>query len=1346
MREKKNARMSNICRCTCLMMAAVWLCDLLPSYAVPSGTEQAEALKSPYWNHSDKDWVDWVVVSVAPTRIYMPSWTDQRRMEFFEDFDPDFLDMWSGAAMNRGDFFRMRGVAVNSPMEYEYQEAINPVAHYAWELFGTNGIARKEDGSVAMRPFTPVFSTPCMCNLAPKWHETVQQGIIRPGVFGDAVFQDNIANAIYTWNHGFCGWCNRRFVEFMKGRFSPDELNRMGFNPAAFQITAYIKQKRGLSATGQKTGDIQLFQEQEVKRTADEKLLEDPILHEYIRFQHIANMSLVVQKADALKRTAAQLGRPIPAFYGNIPRISGLRAFPTIMCSQVDIAWAEESTDMQPPFYAGKQAWSTLLYKVGRAVGKFSRPVFAVQYHGGLHRPYGGDKRLPTALALAEAHANGGVPVQTWSATEFKYLMDKEGWDRNFYEVNSAHAQFAGKNRVLFTDRTAVARVALVHSLTSTFWRQFQSFTVPRDHLDQFTAAARFLEEKHVPYEILALGHPDIFDDEPGLARLDSYNSVIIPGADCVSDRQAQAISDWVRRGGNLVVWGNVGTRNEELAKRVTPVFADLIKAPGAGTVRVIDAETANQYAKGETVLSDSKENPQSWKYTFDAPASGWFGPDFDDSSWKNGNAPFGSKEIRGIKPSTTWATPEIYMRREFVLPDAAKLNDPLFEMVHWWDADVYINGVLAVHAEERGRIFEGYQAVEMLPQAKAALKPGKNIIAVHCRNSVKDTTSGQIVDVGILNFADIKIIADCMKLPAPLVETDLPASVWVNVWKHGAGPMTSVALVNYALDAKKDTVSPVEKFTVRLQVPDSSLIFRADWFAADYSSVAEPPAPRSLPVIKGQGWVEVQVPRLDLFGVVVFSAEQELAARTAAAEARKWFERIRIAQRCLDGSPVMDATREGQVQKQLAQIQGNARVENFSSLADEMQSLADSLRATREAVTERVTESMDKSRQEMLAAEGVYKFDFGTGQAAPGWLAVTPDTIYPGDRGYGWMVNTDIVAIDRQLPDALHGDFIRNVDPAKSDWPDKGKNKTYFPFANPPHRPGEFRLDIPNGTYRVTVISGDYSEMAAGGGTANEGRTAMTSVQANGKLKLIGDTLRSGHFDNRAFEVDVTEGRLDLRFFGSSVGPLYCNSIEWLVNGLLVQKLEQKPLAAALAAVEHNKFMEQTAIRNWLILGPFDDSGYEGMSREFGPEKNTDPAAIWKGKKGELSWKFWSQEAGEAPRVPLGDLCGVSSGSVAFAQAQIKCAVETAAVLDVSMSQYGLVYLNGETIYKDEYAVGLLSREGRIPIRLKAGMNTILIKSMHHWGDDWACWAGLSDPEGKPLNGVEDIQFKDAK
>ena len=93
-----------------------------------------------------------------------------------------------------------------------------------------------------------------------------------------------------------------------------------------------------------------------------------------------------------------------------------------------------------------------------------------------------------------------------------------------------------------------------------------------------------------------------------------------------------------------------------------------------------------------------------------------------------------------GSKP--LWNTPDIWLRGEYVLPkeqDVAKLS---LEVCHDEDFEVYINGTLA--AQAKGHI-TAYKIYPLAPDARQALKPGKNLIAVHCHQ----TAGGQFIDVG---------------------------------------------------------------------------------------------------------------------------------------------------------------------------------------------------------------------------------------------------------------------------------------------------------------------------------------------------------------------------------------------------------------------------------------------------------------------------------------------------------------------------------------------------------------------------------------------------------------------
>src|SRR5205823_3325104 len=141
-----------------------------------------------------------------------------------------------------------------------------------------------------------------------------------------------------------------------------------------------------------------------------------------------------------------------------------------------------------------------------------------------------------------------------------------------------------------------------------------------------------------------------------------------------------------------------------------------------------------------EVVEPGSTKDGVVWRYTIDHPADGWFKAEFDDSAWKQGPGGLGARGTPGAHVRTVWNTPDIWARRQITVTDGADLASLALYVHHDEDAEIYLNGVLA--AKLSGYTAE-YDVIEMLPPAKAALKPGKNVVAVHCHQ----TTGGQYID-----------------------------------------------------------------------------------------------------------------------------------------------------------------------------------------------------------------------------------------------------------------------------------------------------------------------------------------------------------------------------------------------------------------------------------------------------------------------------------------------------------------------------------------------------------------------------------------------------------------------
>jgi hypothetical protein len=141
-------------------------------------------------------------------------------------------------------------------------------------------------------------------------------------------------------------------------------------------------------------------------------------------------------------------------------------------------------------------------------------------------------------------------------------------------------------------------------------------------------------------------------------------------------------------------------------------------------------------------IVPTARSAATPWKYSFERPADGWFRPDFDAGRWKEGPAGFGSPGTPGAVVRTEWRTADIWVRREFTLPQTMPGNLQLI-LHHDEDAQVYLNGVPA--ARVSGYTTD-YRPLAISPAARAALKPGRNELAVHCHQ----TDGGQYIDVGL--------------------------------------------------------------------------------------------------------------------------------------------------------------------------------------------------------------------------------------------------------------------------------------------------------------------------------------------------------------------------------------------------------------------------------------------------------------------------------------------------------------------------------------------------------------------------------------------------------------------
>ncbi|HEU5396388.1 MAG TPA: DUF5127 domain-containing protein, partial [Verrucomicrobiae bacterium] len=143
-------------------------------------------------------------------------------------------------------------------------------------------------------------------------------------------------------------------------------------------------------------------------------------------------------------------------------------------------------------------------------------------------------------------------------------------------------------------------------------------------------------------------------------------------------------------------------------------------------------------------IVPAADKKPAIWSYTTQKPGTDWMRQDFRDSSWKRGESGFGSAGTPGAVVGTPWRTDDIWLRREIDVP-TGNFDELEAWLHHDEGTEIYINGVLALKTS--GFVTQ-YVAYPLTPEGMAALKPGKNLIAIHCHQTV----GGQYVDFGLVD------------------------------------------------------------------------------------------------------------------------------------------------------------------------------------------------------------------------------------------------------------------------------------------------------------------------------------------------------------------------------------------------------------------------------------------------------------------------------------------------------------------------------------------------------------------------------------------------------------------
>jgi len=145
----------------------------------------------------------------------------------------------------------------------------------------------------------------------------------------------------------------------------------------------------------------------------------------------------------------------------------------------------------------------------------------------------------------------------------------------------------------------------------------------------------------------------------------------------------------------------------------------------------------------GVTLAPDARSGAHEWSWTTNAPAEGWQTLEFDAASWAKGPGAFAAPAATLDSARTPWSEPRLWLRRSFELASVPQ-DEVRLSLQLLGEVEIWINGVLAARVASGAG---GTLLWKLTDDARAALAPGRNILAVRCARAREDA----VFDAGIV-------------------------------------------------------------------------------------------------------------------------------------------------------------------------------------------------------------------------------------------------------------------------------------------------------------------------------------------------------------------------------------------------------------------------------------------------------------------------------------------------------------------------------------------------------------------------------------------------------------------
>lgn len=161
--------------------------------------------------------------------------------------------------------------------------------------------------------------------------------------------------------------------------------------------------------------------------------------------------------------------------------------------------------------------------------------------------------------------------------------------------------------------------------------------------------------------------------------------------------------------------------------------------------------------------------------------------------------------------------------------------------------------------------------------------------------------------------------------------------------------------------------------------------------------------------------------------------------------------------------------------------------------------------------------------------------------------------------------------------------------------------------------------------------------------------------------------------------------------------------------------------------------------VTDWRIIGPFDNTDESAFDVVYPPETELDFSATYDGKTGKVGWQVIGSDQ-DMGKVDIAKSIAPHKGAVMYMYTEYISPKKQDVYVRMATSNAWKLWVNDELVFaREEYHRGMRWDQYRVPVSLRKGSNSILLKILQNeqtqdWAQDYSVQFRITDASGKAL------------